>query len=238
MNDLLQLTINAQGGLDIWRHYNTATAHTHVGGTLWEMKGHAGEIEEVDVVVSLLEQKVSHAPNHQWHTAYTPQRVAIETADGTIVDELYNPRSSYKGHTWETKWNNLQLAYFSGYATWNYFNTPFQFTRPGFEINEIDSWEENNETWRRLVIKWPVDIHTHSREQVLYIDNGGFIRRLDYKVEIAGNRPCAHYLSEYKEISGIKMATKRVVYSIGEDNRPRLDEPVIVYIEWTDIKFD
>jgi hypothetical protein len=238
MNDLVKLAINAQGGLDNWRKFNTVSAHLLVGGTLWAMKAHGGVIDEVDVKVNLLEQKTSHIPSQEWHTAYTPDRIAIETGSGDVVEELYNPRASYAGHTWETPWSNLQLAYFSGYATWNYLNTPFQFTRPGFEINEIEPWEENDQSWRRLVVKWPKNIHTHSAEQVLYFDRAGFIRRLDYKVEVAGNVPCAHYLSDYKEVVGIAMATKRVVYLIGQNNQPQFDAPVVVSIDFQNIQFN
>src|SRR5687767_2701519 len=117
MNGLINLAIDAHGGLDRWRQFFTVSAHLEVGGMLWGMKGHAGTIENVDVKVNLLEQKTSHIPGQAWHTVYTPDRIAIETGTGDIVEELYNPRASYEGHKWETKWSNLQLAYFSGYAT-------------------------------------------------------------------------------------------------------------------------
>jgi hypothetical protein len=238
MNSLMNSIIEAQGGLEAWRKFYTVSAHTHVGGNLWGLKGHEGEIEEIDVVVNLLEQKTSHIPGSAWHTLYTPDRIAIESGNGVLIEELYNPRSSYTGHEWETKWSNLQLSYFSGYATWNYFNTPFQFARPGFEIKEIEPWQENGETWRRLEVKWPKDIHTHSEVQTLYIDEDMLIRRLDYKVEVAGNVLCAHYLSEYKLISGIKIATKRTVYLVGDNNQPRLDYPIVVSIDFSNIKLN
>jgi hypothetical protein len=238
MNELLQYAIEAHGGLDAWKKFNTVSAHTHVGGNLWEMKGHGGAIEEVDVTVNLLEQKASHNPGHGWHTLYTPDRIAIETDDGNLVEELYNPRSSYKDHIWNTTWSGLQLSYFAGYATWNYLNTPFQFVRPGFEIKEIETWEENNEIWRRLKVTWPKDIHTHSREQTFYFDSEGLIRRLDYQVEVAGNVAVAHYLYDYQNVAGINMATKRVVYLVGEDNRPQPGLPVVVSIDFSDIKFN
>jgi hypothetical protein len=62
------------------------------------------------------------------------------------------------------------------------------------------------------------------------------ITRLDYVVEIAGNVPCAHYLSGYKVISGIKIPTKRVVHLIDKNNKPRLDRPVIVSIDFSNIE--
>jgi hypothetical protein len=237
MNELLKLAIEAQGGLDQWRKFNTFTARFINSGELWTMKGHGGTIDEVGVRVNLLEQKTSHIPNDQWHTAYTPDKIAIESAGGDTIAELYNPRASFAGHVWDTEWTPLQLAYFTGYATWNYINTPYQFTRPGFELSEGEQWEENGEVLRTLKVKWPKDIHTHSPEQTFYINSEGFIKRLDYRVDVAGSIPCAHYLSDYKEYQGIKLATKRVVYLVGEDNRPKPDSPIIVSIDLRDIKF-
>lgn len=238
MNSLLELAINAQGGLDQWRKFHTVSSHLKVGGELWHLKGHQGTIEDVNVKVNLLEQSVSHVPNNEWHTLYTPDRIAIETSNGELVEEMYNPRGSFVGHTLESRWSNLQLAYFAGYAMWNYFNTPYQFTRPGFELAEIDTWTEDNETWRRLRVRWPGGIHTHSKEQVFYIDSNGLIRRLDYEVEVSGNVSCVHYLSEYREVSGIKLATRRVVYLKNADNNRDPSSPVIVSIDISDVEFE
>ena len=236
MNDLLKMAINAQGGMDKWNKYNNASAHLSVGGILWELKGHKDSISEVDVKVNLHEQKASHIPNDEWHTVYTPGRVVIESGNSEIIEELDNPRGSFKDHKLETQWSNPQLAYFAGYAMWNYLNTPFLFARPGFEVNEMGSWKEDNESWRRLKVTWPKDIHTHSTEQILYVDSEGFIRRLDYQVEIAGDAPAAHYLYDYKAFDGIKMATRRMVYPIGENNNAITNGPVIVSIDLSEIK--
>ncbi len=237
MHQLLDLAINAQGGLDRWRTFYAVSARIHTGGTLWETKGHSGALGDIGFKADLLEQKASFIPGPAWHTVYTPHRVAIETGSDEVVEELYNPRATFAGHTWETKWSNLQLAYFTGYATWNYFNTPFRFARPGFELREMEPWEENDETLRRLLVKWPKDVHSHSGEQVFYIDREGLIRRLDYRVEVAGNVQAVHYLSGYREISGIRIATTRTVYLMGADNQPRLDIPPVVTIRFGDIKF-
>ncbi|MFA6085546.1 hypothetical protein [Mucilaginibacter sp.] len=237
MNELLKLAIDAQGGLNQWRKFNLFTARFINSGELWTMKGHGGTIDEVGVKVNLLEQKTSHIPNDQWHTAYTPDKIAIESADGDTIAEMYNPRASYAGHVWETEWTPLQLAYFTGYATWNYINTPYQFTRPGFELSEGELWEENGEVLRTLKVKWPKDIHTHCPEQTFYINSEGFIKRLDYRVDVAGSVPCAHYLSNYKEFQGIKVATKRMVYLVGDGNRPIPNRNLIVGIDLRDIKF-
>jgi hypothetical protein len=40
-------------------------------------------------------------------------------------------------------------------------------------MREIDLWEENNEIWHRLLVKWPRDMHSRSQVQVFYIDRKG-----------------------------------------------------------------
>ena len=47
-------------------------------------------------------------------SAFTPGRVAIETDDGTVLKSLDQPRASFAGHTAETPWSTVQLAYFAG----------------------------------------------------------------------------------------------------------------------------
>lgn len=96
----------------------------------------------------------------------------------------------------------------------------------------------NGEIFRTLKVKWPKDIHTHCAEQTFYINSEGFIRRFDYRVDVAGSVPCAHYLSEYKEYQGVKLATKREVYLVGEDNRPVPESKIIVSIDLRDIRFE
>ena len=83
-------------------------------------------------------------------------------------------------------WSDLQLAYFAGYAMWTYLNTPFLLARPGVESEEGDPWQESGETWRRLNVRFPADIATHSTEQSFYFDQQGLLRRQDYNVEIDG----------------------------------------------------
>jgi hypothetical protein len=57
------------------------------------------------------------------------------------------------------KWDDLQLAYF---AKWTYLNTPFLFVLPGVETEEIQSWQEDGEAWRRLKVTFPCN-HRYSQ---------------------------------------------------------------------------
>jgi hypothetical protein len=148
---------------------------------------------------------------------------------------LLNPRESFAGHTTETPWTRLQLAYFAGYAMWTYFNAPFNFANAGYAVKELDPWEENGEVFRRLEVTFPKEVATHSPIQTFYIDKDGLIKRHDYNVDVAGGATAAHYLSDYIEVQGIKIATKRKVYVRLEDNTPLFPEPLLVSINLSEI---
>jgi hypothetical protein len=124
----------------------------------------------------------------------------------------------------------LQLAYFAGYAMWTYLNIPFLLARPGVESEEVEPWQELGETWRRLKIRFPADIATHSTEQTLYFDQQGLLKRQDYNVEIDGTAGAAHYVYDHKESSGIIFPTKRRVFRRQPDGRPA-PEPLIISID-------
>jgi hypothetical protein len=118
---------------------------------LWPLKGQAGVLDDVVVTASLHQERVSHRPfgAADRHSAFTPERVAIETEDGTVVEALDEPRASFAGHAPETQWSTLQLAYFVGTAMWTYLTQPFTFALPGFQTRELEPWVQDGQRWRR-----------------------------------------------------------------------------------------
>jgi len=233
MNELAKLAIDAHGGLDRWKRFNMLSVHGINGGILWGAKGKAGVLEHVTITIDLRNEKASHWPfgSPARRSRFEPQRIALENAkDGKVIEELLQPRSSFKGHTLETPWSDLQLAYFAGCAMWTYLNTPFLLVRPGVESEEIEPWQEAGETWRRLKVRFPADIATHSKEQTLYFDRQGLLKRHDYDVEISGGTPAAHYVSDLKEFSGILFPTKRRIFPRQPDGHAA-PEPLVVSID-------
>src|SRR5229473_7855856 len=101
-------------------------------------------------------------------TVFTPQRIAIEKLDGTLVAERRAPKDSFAGHQMLTPWDALHRAYFNGYAMWTYLTTPFFMVMPGFEVTEIAPWQEGAERWRGLRVRFPDEIASHSKEQDFY----------------------------------------------------------------------
>jgi hypothetical protein len=59
-------------------------------------------------------------------------------------------RHSFAGHTLETQWTTLQLAYFVGTAMWTYLTQPFTFALPGFESTEHPRRQVARRTTHRL----------------------------------------------------------------------------------------
>ena len=128
MADLLEDAVEAHGGLKRWNELETISVHLIQGGVLWAAKGQQGVLDDVYVMASLHEEKESHHPFGAIgrRSVFTPERVAIETSDGTGIAALEQPRASFAGHTLETPWTTLQLAYFVGTAMWTYLTQPWQ----------------------------------------------------------------------------------------------------------------
>jgi hypothetical protein len=239
MSDLLQKTLQAYGGTDRWNQLTSVSAHKRFGGAIWDIKQVPGIVEEGEITIWIKDQRTSlrpfTAPNLR--TAYTPDRVGIETFDGDIVEMLDEPRASFVGHTLETPWTTTQLAYFTGYAMWTYTAEPYNLTLPGVRTEEGAAWTENGQTWRRLHVSYPDTIATHSPQQVLYIDGDGLIQRRDYQVDIAGGSPAAHYVSDFEEVDGVVIPRTRMIYVRDADNHP-IPEQLVVSIALTDITLD
>ena len=238
MSDLATLAMDAHGGLDQWRRFKTVSAHLVQGGVLWKLKGQDGVLNDVRLSVDLRKEWASHRPFLQGnqHTSFQPDRIAIETSDGHVVEELLNPRESFKGHVFDTPWTHLQLAYFAGYAMWTYLNTPFLFALAGVETEEIEPWKENSEAWRRLEVRFPLSIATHSTTQTFYFDRQGLLKRHDYDVDVLGGASAAHYVSELKDVSGIIVPTKHTMFGRQPDGSAA-PTPLVVSIDVSEIEF-
>jgi hypothetical protein len=238
MRSLVQLTIDAHGGLERWRRFEHVSAHLRNGGVLWALKHQQGILDDVNVRVALRREWASHSPflKANLRTSFEPHRVTIEATDGRIVEERLQPRDSFVGHGVDTPWDPLQLAYFAGYAMWTYLTTPFLFAMDGVATEELQPWHENGEMWRRLRVTFPQNIATHSTVQTFYLGSDGLLRRHDYDAEVLGGAPAAHYVHDYQEFSGILVPTRRRVLGRRPDGTPAAD-PLLVTIDLSEVEF-
>jgi hypothetical protein len=169
-------------------------------------------------------------------SVFAPGHLSLETLDGTVVEGRDHPEAAFVGQTLESAWDRLHVAYFASEALWTYLTSPFLYTYPGFESEEIEPWHENGEAWRRLKVTFPSHIASHTRTQVTHFGPDGLMRRHDYTVDILGGATGANYMSNYREFQGIMMPTTRRIHAYDEAMQ-KVPEPLLVSIDFTDLTF-
>jgi hypothetical protein len=238
MNKLLGKILDAHGGMDRWNQYEKVDAMIVSGGGLFAFKGVLQDSNPRCMTVWLREERSSVSPYGapDQRTMFTPDRIAIEKLDGTLVAERHAPRDSFAGHLMNTPWDPLHRAYFNGEALWTYLSTPFVLAMDGVWVEETEAWREGSETWRVLRAYFPGSIETHCLVQDFFFGEDLLLRRHDYCVNIAGGFGAAQLTSDYVEANGIRLPTKRRAYTRGPDRRPIL-EMLMVSIDISDVSF-
>src|ERR1700681_856029 len=190
MNDLLQVAVDAHGGLSRWNQLKRVKASLSITGAIWQLKGKPDALADVSIEAELHKERLTtHFNGQGTRTVFEPNRVSVQTEGGRLVDSRDDPRSAFRGHTCETPWDNLHVAYFSSYALWNYLTIPFLYTYPGFVTEELVTWHENGEHWRALKVCFPDYIATHTRDQISYFGPEGLLRRHQHTVDVLGDAP-------------------------------------------------
>jgi hypothetical protein len=167
---------------------------------------------------------------------FTPERIAILRSDGSVVAERHHPRDAFAGHVMTTPWDPLHRGYFNGYALWTYLTTPFLLAAPGVDVEEMEPWQEGQETWRVLRAQFPNRIATHSPVQIFYFGEDLLLRRHDYNVDVAGGFGAIQLASDHIEADGILLPSKGRIYRAGANRRP-LRETLMVSIDLSDVHF-
>jgi len=224
MNELLELAIAAHGGMDRFRQLRTLRVAFSAGGLLFAAKGKRRALYDVEGLVDLSRPRttVFPYPGPARRGEFEAERVWIETSRGELVSERRHPRAAFARVRQRIWWDHLDVLYFIGFALWNYMSVPFLFAGPGFVVDEIEPWTEDDERWRRLRVTFPAAVPTHSPRQVFYFDARGLLRREDYTADIVSSRGrSAHYCFDHKDFSGLVTPTYRRVVPRRADGRTR-----------------
>jgi hypothetical protein len=232
--ELVEQAIAAHGGAELWEGADEVSITISSGGLAFasKLQGHA--VRDVQARVSTSGQRVTLTPYRKLGQRGVLEQdgtVRIETDGGELVQTRANARDAFADLRHKLWWDRLDILYFATYAIWTYVSTPFVLTRQDYELRELDPWEEGGERWRRLAVRFPEHVHTHSREQVFYVDGRGLIRRHDYTAEpIGGWARAAHYCLDHSPFDGLVVPTRRRVYPRRADNRHR-EHPRLVWID-------
>lgn len=182
MIETLKKVIAAHGGEEYWNSLEAIEATISVWGLLFKMK-RIPVLNRIRVRALIREPRFTFFdfPRSGLTGEFIgDEEVYIANSDGKIVERRVNPRLAFRKLRRLLYWDSLDFVYFGGYATWNYFVTPFLFLRDGFTFEELEPVQGY---LTRLRVTFPQDIPTHCRTQTFYFDEHGFLRRLDYTAE-------------------------------------------------------
>jgi hypothetical protein len=221
MNDLLATAVTAHGGMDRWNRIRSIHVDATVTGAFWQIKGKSDAMKDIRVEVDTTQERLTmEYVGQDRRSLFQPDRVVLQQLDGTVLDVRDDPERSFDGHRFETPWDDLHLAYFTGEALWTYLNTPFLFTWPGFVCEEIAPIEVDGETCRRLSVTFPDHIKTHTRTQVFCFGPDGLLRRHDFTIDIVDpGTESQLYAAEYRDVDGIIIPASRRAYATMGDDR-------------------
>jgi hypothetical protein len=242
MSALLDGVLAAHGGLDRWQAVKALTAHGRFGGLL-RTRFPGNRMANVNVRVELAEQRAVFYgfPQQDRQAVFDRGDVRVETNDGELIDARRKPRDAFTGLSGlrrNFRWDALDAAYFAGYAWWNYLSSPMLLTRDDVTVTESDTWREAGQQWRRLDVRFPPNIHTHSQRQTFYVDDAGLIRRHDYVAEPIGRwARAAHYCDDHHRFGGLVFPTRRRARAQVPGGRS-LPQPILVALDIDEIEVE
>ena len=138
-------------------------------------------------------------------SVFEPLRVVLQRRDGALIDAREDPEKSFVGHQLETPWDDIHLAYFTGEALWT-----------------------------RLMVTFPDHIKSHTRQQISCFGPDGLLRRHDFTIDIVGGATGMLYATDYRDVGGIIIPTKRRGYAWQGDYQ-LVPEPLLVSIDMGEI---
>lgn len=231
MSNLLDIAVEAHGGLARWNEVSSVDIDVSITGAIWYVKGQPDVLRDIVMVVDTNQERVATTfVGQDRRTVFEPDRVVIGKSDGSVLEARDDPEQSFLGQSADTPWDAVQVAYFSGEALWTYLNTPFLYTQERFATEEIDSIQVEDETWRRLKVIFPEEVKSHTREQIFCFGPDGLLRRHDYTVDILGGATGLNYASDYREIEGLMFPIRRRVYAY-EGDFQLVPEPLLVAVD-------
>lgn len=178
MSALLDGVLDAHGGLQRWRAAETVHGRVRTGGLLLRTRVPGNRFADYRITVHVQQARtvLDPFPRDGYRGVFESGQVRIESHDGAVISSRAHPRAAFFGRSGlrrNIRWDPLDSVYFAGYAMWNYLTTPYLLTREGVAVEEGAPWQQEGETWRRLIVSFPPDIDTHSPRQTFYVDASG-----------------------------------------------------------------
>ncbi|GAX49706.1 hypothetical protein [Streptomyces olivochromogenes] len=234
MQDLLARAIQAHGGVEHWRTLSRFRARSRAQGAIWAIKGKQGAFGELVITGGTRTQRVTIAPYPERGLCITwePQRQTIQQDNGVLMAEQSHPQARFDFHTRQTPWDDFHAGYFAAEVLWSYLTVPFHLLRDDIHTEEAEPWYEEGATWLALRVTYPKTFATPSKQQTLYFDESGLLRRTEFGFELLGPGPAVHHASLHRRFDGIVIPTRHRVYVRNPDGtRARESTSLAIDIE-------
>jgi hypothetical protein len=231
---LLDEVLATHGGIERWRSVTTITAWGRIGGLL-PRRFAGNKLAEFLVRVRVAEQHtVLHGfPEAGMRAVFDQGVVRIERDDGECLQRRVDPRLSFSGLSGlrrNVRWDPLDVAYFAGYAFWNYLTSPLLLTHDDVIVTD--------DGHRRLQATFGGGLDTHCREQAFRVGHDGLITRHDFVAKPVGRWASATLRCDrHREFGGLVFATRRRVFPRGPGGLV-LPRPTLLALEFDDIEVE
>jgi hypothetical protein len=158
---------DAHAGLANYDNVSSVNVEIVLGGRFWPLRGVPDLEPALTVSMDAHRGHITMAP-FPWRDRCSvfdvdPERLAIRTKQGRVVEQRNDSRSSIPPFDLQTTaWNPIQIAHFGGAAKGHEFTQPFSFTCPGVGVREIEPGQEPDRTWRRLAVHFSPSNANHT----------------------------------------------------------------------------
>jgi hypothetical protein len=223
--NLMERVVAAYGGSSRWKGATSVEAVVSSGGFAFRSKWQPA-FHRVRVRAEIAEPHVRFGPFVRRGVVgvLNGGDVRIEEEAGRLLASRTDARSYFPYGRRFFWWDDLDQAYFAGYALWNYL------TFPALLLRDDIQWTQLSET--TLEARFPPHLPTHCEIQHFRFDPTiHLLKQHDYTAEVFGGwAKAANCVLEHHSWKGIPYPSKRRVILQRSDGRPRR-WPVLVWIE-------
>jgi len=218
MGQLLELALEAHGGMRRWLTFSDLVTNIDVHGELCKRNGWTGPVPTSRMLLSLR--------GHRTVVTIPPvgDTVIVEPGLVTLLKKrkedrqvLRHPRRVMLQEKEDTMWDVLRTAYFFAHVVRFSVTVPFVYASEDFTVEEVEPRIENGETWRGLKVTLPPALEAPITFQVAHYGADGLLRRLHSKVDVLGASDLVEYVADYKQVSGIWIPTLKHVFACSSD---------------------
>jgi hypothetical protein len=105
-SELLDLAVNAHGGLDRWNKVKAIKVGASITGAIWFVKGKGDSLKNVLLTAETRSERLTvDFPGLDKRAIFEPNRIVIERVNGTLIEARDHPEKSFARQQRETPWD-------------------------------------------------------------------------------------------------------------------------------------